>query len=117
MSSPVVLRGDDFNEDALFQLRSGSFTEGQTEATEEQWTSSGISVGVWECSVGSFPSARKGRTEIARIISGTASISTDGDGREVQVGPGDWVVLPDGWSGVWHVQETVRKTFVNVQFG
>lgn len=32
-------------------------------------------------------------------------------GTVTEIGPGDLVILPPGWSGRWDVIETVRKIF------
>jgi uncharacterized cupin superfamily protein len=37
-------------------------------------------------------------------------VTGDGDG-PITYGPGDIMVMPSGWSGVWDVHEPLRKHF------
>jgi uncharacterized cupin superfamily protein len=66
--------------------------------------------GVWECTPGSFESARRGDTEIMHFVAGEATI-TSADGTRYEIGPGTVIVAPDGWSGVWDIRRTVRKVY------
>jgi uncharacterized cupin superfamily protein len=68
-------------------------------------------VGIWECEPGGWPVVDRPDTETCYIISGRARITDDETGRVVEVGAGDLVVLPPGWSGRWDVVETVRKAY------
>lgn len=66
-------------------------------------------LGVWECSPGSWDSAKEGYGELMHFISGHGWI-VDADGRwEIRPGATRW--FPDGWSGRWEVDTTVRKIF------
>jgi uncharacterized cupin superfamily protein len=67
--------------------------------------------GVWECTPGSFESARNGDTEVMHFIAGAGAI-TSADGRRYEIRPGAVIVAPDGWSGVWDIRETARKVYV-----
>jgi uncharacterized cupin superfamily protein len=55
----------------------------------------GVEVGVWECTPGGWP-----------------ILDRPADGEPVELGEGDVLVLPRGWSGRWDVTETVRKLYV-----
>jgi uncharacterized cupin superfamily protein len=68
-------------------------------------------VGVWECEPGGWPVVDRPDTETCYIVSGRAKITDDDTGRVVEVGPGDFVVLPPGWTGRWDVVETLRKVY------
>lgn len=69
------------------------------------------SIGVWECQPGGWPVVNRPDTEVAYILSGTATITDDATGLRRQVVAGDLLVLPPGWSGRWDVTETVRKVY------
>ena len=74
----------------------------------------GIEVGVWECTPGGWAIEHRSDTETVRILSGRARL-TDAGGTAVELGPGDGLVLPKGWSGRWDILETVRKHYVIVK--
>lgn len=71
----------------------------------------GVEVGVWECTPGGWPIHERPNTETMLLLAGTARI-TPADGEPVELGEGDVLVLPRGWSGRWDVTETVRKLYV-----
>lgn len=97
------------------QPKPTALTPGVVEATLPLWDSADgrTSVGVWECSPGSFSARRDGYTEICQLLEGSVTIDTEG-GDSVTLRAGDTMVMPDGWVGVWHVHETLRKTYVIV---
>lgn len=72
-----------------------------------------VQVGVWECTPGGWAIVERADTEIVRIIGGRARI-TDADGTVHDLGPGDTLVFPLGWSGRWDISETIRKVFVTI---
>lgn len=72
-----------------------------------------VQVGIWECTPGGWAIVDRRDTEIVRIIRGRARI-TDADGTLHELGPGDTLVFPLGWSGRWDIVETVRKLFVTI---
>ncbi len=85
---------------------------GQTESALTLWESPDqlTEVGVWECSPGTFTAFRDGYDEIAHILFGSATMTTE-DGVETNLGPGSVIVTPSGWKGTWVVHETVRKIY------
>jgi uncharacterized cupin superfamily protein len=86
---------------------------GQTESSLTLWESPDghVQFGVWECSPGTFTARRDGYDEVAQIVLGTATVTSDaGDTHELA--PGSVFVTPAGWSGTWTIHETVRKTYV-----
>lgn len=87
-----------------------ALTPGLTEAAMEIWEQGKISTGLWECGVGEFSAVREGYTEICTILAGQVEIAATGE-EWVSYGPGDIVVMPSGWQGVWRVLEPVRKHY------
>lgn len=96
-----------------FKPKPTTLTEGQVEASKVLWTSpdGSVSIGVWECTPGTFTATRSGYAEVAHIISGRCSLTTEA-GETSEHGPGDLVVTNEGWVGQWIVHETVRKLFI-----
>jgi uncharacterized cupin superfamily protein len=68
-------------------------------------------VGVWECTPGSWTIENRPDAEVCVILSGRARMTDEG-GEPVEIGPGDTLVLPRGWSGRWEILEPLRKIFV-----
>ena len=66
--------------------------------------------GIWECTPGSFDSARIGDTELMHFLAGAGTITT-ADGTVHEIRPGVVLVAPDGWRGTWMIRETVRKVY------
>ena len=73
-----------------------------------------VEVGVWACTPGGWAIVDRPDTETVQILSGRARL-TDDSGRAAELGPGDVLVLPRGWSGRWDVLEPVRKLYVVVR--
>jgi uncharacterized cupin superfamily protein len=69
-------------------------------------------IGVWECTPGAWDVRDARASEVAVITSGRVRL-TGTDGQAAELGPGDTVLLPKGWSGRWEVLETVRKVYVS----
>jgi uncharacterized protein len=86
--------------------------DGQTESALSIWKSvDGVAeTGVWECTVGTFTASRDGYDEVAVILSGTATVTSE-TGDVVNLGPGSTLVTPAGWKGTWTVHETIRKVY------
>ncbi|MCP1625990.1 cupin domain-containing protein [Pseudomonas nitroreducens] len=68
-------------------------------------------LGVWECQPGGWPVVNRPDTEFTYILSGRAVLTDDASGEQVEVGGGDLIILPPGWTGRWDVLETVRKVY------
>jgi uncharacterized cupin superfamily protein len=87
--------------------------DGQIESSESIWKSVDgvVETGVWECTAGTFTATRDGYDEVAIILSGTATVTSDA-GDTVDLGPGSTLVTPAGWTGTWIVHEPVRKVYV-----
>lgn len=91
-----------------------TLSPGQQEAIKMLWASvdDATKIGVWECTPGHFTADRTAAGEYCHIISGRATVSnTDGSAAR-DIGPGDLLVLPQGWTGEWVIHEHMRKLFV-----
>ena len=91
-----------------------TLTPGQQEASNLLWTSEDghTKIGVWECMPGRFTADRTAAGEYCHILSGRATVSNaDGSGSR-DIGPGDLLVLPQGWTGEWVIHEHMRKLFI-----
>ena len=86
---------------------------GQTESTLSLWKApdGNLELGVWECTPGTFTARRDGYDEVAQIIVGTATVTSDA-GDICELGPGSVFVTPAGWTGSWTIHETIRKTYI-----
>lgn len=87
-----------------------TLTPGQTEADTVIWAEGKVDTGLWECTAGDFTAERNGYTEICTILSGRVTLEVDGQEPE-EFGPGDVMVMPSGWKGVWRVHEPLRKHY------
>jgi uncharacterized cupin superfamily protein len=96
-----------------FGAKPTSIEGNQQEASRVLWTSADerISIGIWECTPGRFTADRTKASEFCHLISGRIEM-THADGRTVQLGAGDAINLPLGWTGEWRVLEQVRKLYV-----
>ncbi|MBI1218132.1 MAG: DUF861 domain-containing protein [Rhodobacteraceae bacterium] len=91
-----------------------TLSPGQQEASRLLWTAADghLKIGVWECQPGRFTADRTTAGEYCHILSGRASVSNaDGTGTR-DIGPGDLLVLPQGWTGEWVIHEHLRKLFI-----
>lgn len=91
-----------------------TLTKGQKEASTLLWTSADgrTKIGVWECTPGHFTADRAAAGEYCHIISGRAAVTNaDGSGTR-EIGAGDLLVLPQGWTGEWVIHQHMRKLFV-----
>jgi uncharacterized cupin superfamily protein len=69
--------------------------------------------GIWECEPGGWQVTDRPATETFYVISGRARLTDDATENTVEIGPGDFVVVPAGWCGRWDVIETIRKAYTN----
>lgn len=68
-------------------------------------------LGIWECLPGGWPVVDRPDTEFTYIISGRAILTDDSSGEAIEIGGGDLVILPPGWTGRWDIIEPVRKVY------
>jgi uncharacterized cupin superfamily protein len=73
-----------------------------------------VELGVWEVTPGSFRGECDGYYEQMHFVAGRGRI-TDADGVVTPIAPGVVMLCPDGWSGTWEVDETIRKTYAIVK--
>ena len=73
-----------------------------------------VELGIWEVTPGSFRGETDGIYEQMHFVAGTGTI-TGSDGEVTEIRPGVVMLCPDGWSGVWDVRETIRKTYAVVK--
>lgn len=71
----------------------------------------GTETGIWRCTPGGWSISDRQDAESVLILQGRARL-TDADGTAVELGQGDALVLPRGWSGRWDILETVTKFYV-----
>jgi uncharacterized cupin superfamily protein len=72
-----------------------------------------VRVGVWEAGAGETIIEDFPFTEYVLMISGNV-IVTEEDGTSREFFAGDTFVIPKGWSGVWDVQERMKKQIVRI---
>jgi len=98
----------------VFRPKPTTLTEGQTEAAAPLWTSQdgAISIGLWECTPGRFTADRTAAGEYCHIIRGRATVRNSDGSKARDIGPGDLLVLPRGWTGEWVIHEHMRKLYV-----
>ena len=73
-----------------------------------------VELGIWKVTPGSFRGSKEGVYEQMHFVAGHGTI-TDAAGNVTEIRPGVVMLCPDGWSGVWDVRETVRKTYAIVR--
>lgn len=84
-------------------------TSGRSLLAHEDLPGVGLA-GIWDCTPGSWTVVGRPLTEVSCIVSGRGRV-TDADGEALDIGPGDVLVLPPGWSGEWEVFERLRKVY------
>lgn len=72
-----------------------------------------VQIGVWEAGAGKTILNNFPFTEYVLMISGSV-IVTEEDGTSRSFMAGDTFVIPKGWSGVWDVQERMKKQIVRI---
>jgi len=72
-----------------------------------------VRVGVWEAGVSKTYLENYPFTEYVLMISGRL-VLTNEDGTEKEYGAGDTFVMPKGWSGIWDIQEPMKKQMVQI---
>ncbi len=74
---------------------------------------SSVDLGFWECSPGSFTTARQGVNEVIFVLEGKGTLVSDA-GERLDHKAGDMVLIPNGWSGVWEIHEHFKKQYITV---
>jgi len=70
-------------------------------------------IGVWEADVSKTRLIDYPFTEYVLMISGRLIITND-DGTVQEFEAGDTFVMPKGWTGIWDVQERMKKQMVQI---
>ncbi|MFP3462925.1 cupin domain-containing protein [Arthrobacter globiformis] len=85
------------------------------DATDSTLTvnASKVDLGFWECSPGSFKTARDGVNEVILVLEGKGTLVSD-TGERVDHEAGDMVLIPNGWSGIWEIHEHFRKQYITI---
>ena len=78
----------------------------------ETWRSDdgAIGTGIWECDAGRFTARFAEGGEFIQVISGRMTCTAT-DGTVTELGPGDAMTFPPGWTGEWQVHEPLRKLY------
>ncbi|RXU65436.1 cupin [Pseudomonas protegens] len=70
----------------------------------------GVETGIWECTPGRWRRQIVAQ-EFCHFIQGRCTFTPD-DGEPLHIEAGDALMLPANSTGIWDIQETVRKTYV-----
>ncbi|NQD94097.1 cupin domain-containing protein [Pseudomonas sp. CrR25] len=69
-----------------------------------------VETGIWECSPGRWRRQIL-QQEFCHFISGRCTFTPD-RGEPLQIEAGDAVLFPANTTGIWDIQETLRKSYV-----
>ncbi|PWB34918.1 cupin [Pseudomonas sp. SDI] len=72
--------------------------------------SDGVETGIWECTPGRWR-RQIVQQEFCHFIKGRCTFTPDA-GEPLSIEAGDALMLPANSTGIWDIQETVRKTYV-----
>ncbi len=72
--------------------------------------SDGVETGVWECTPGRWR-RQIVQQEFCHFVAGRCTFTPDG-GETIEISAGDALMMPANTTGIWDIQETVRKTYV-----
>ncbi|MBA1294164.1 cupin domain-containing protein [Pseudomonas lurida] len=70
----------------------------------------GVETGIWQCTPGRWRRQIIAQ-EFCHFIQGRCTFTPD-DGETLHIQAGDALMLPANSTGIWDIQETVRKTYV-----
>ncbi|MBB4662108.1 cupin domain-containing protein [Conexibacter arvalis] len=84
------------------------------ESLAELYDDGRVSVGVWQCTPGSFTSFWDGRCESIVILAGDGTL-TEEDGTAHELTPGAMFVMPAGTRATWAIRETLVKSYTVTQ--
>ncbi|SCX44346.1 hypothetical protein SAMN03159507_00650 [Pseudomonas sp. NFACC32-1] len=70
----------------------------------------GVEAGVWECTPGRWQ-RQIVQQEFCHFIQGRCTFTPD-EGTPIDIQAGDALMFPANTTGIWDVQETVRKSYV-----
>lgn len=70
----------------------------------------GVETGVWECTPGRWR-RQIVQQEFCHFIAGRCTFIPD-QGEPIEIQAGDAILFPANTTGIWDIQETLRKTYV-----
>ncbi len=70
----------------------------------------GVETGIWQCTPGRWRRQIVAQ-EFCHFIQGRCTFTPD-EGEPLTIEAGDALMLPANSTGIWDIQETVRKTYV-----
>ena len=70
----------------------------------------GVETGIWECTPGRWR-RQIVQQEFCHFIKGRCTFTPD-DGEPLVIEAGDALMLPANSTGIWDIEQTVRKTYV-----
>jgi uncharacterized cupin superfamily protein len=73
----------------------------------------GTETGIWECTPGTWR-RQVTQSESCTFIKGHAIFHAD-SGEKIDIRPGTAIFFPANTTGIWEVQETVRKVYMTVE--
>ncbi|UFH50223.1 cupin domain-containing protein [Pseudomonas sp. KNUC1026] len=79
-------------------------------ATHSVERSDGVEAGVWECTPGRWR-RQIVQQEFCHFVQGRCTFIPD-EGEPIEIQAGDALVFPANTTGIWDVQQTVRKSYV-----
>lgn len=110
---PRIAVIDSDTQTKALMAKPGTFL-GETFVFEEQHSGAvNLRVGIWEAGIGKLVLDNFPFTEYVLMISGSVVV-TEKDGASKTFKAGDTFVIPKGWSGVWNVQERMKKQIVRI---
>ncbi len=71
--------------------------------------------GLWECSAGRMRADFGNDGEMVHVVKGTLHAIAD-DGTEHVLNPGDTATFPPYWTGIWVLEQPMRKMFCVFDF-
>lgn len=74
------------------------------------WKDGEQEAGVWECTPG-LSRWSLATNEFVYVLFGRMTVTRDGGGPS-DLGPGETMVFPLGWTGSWEIHEPLRKLYV-----
>ena len=111
----LQLDGDAVTRMPLDSGESFSAVDGRSLGTRSRtsWRSGDgrIETGVWEIDAGSFHADFGTYGELIKVMAGDLTCAGD-DGSKFALAPGDAMIFPRGWTGMWSMRTSLRKVYV-----
>lgn len=75
-----------------------------------------IMTGIWECAAGRMRADFGNDGEMVHVVKGTIRALSD-SGEEQVIGPGESATFPPYWTGIWELEQPMRKIFCVFNLG